>query len=67
MTGIPDCSLCFDSLTLPTVLLVTIYAVIISERVNRSIVALVGACLTIGLGVLTQEEAIRSPSGLQHG
>jgi Na+/H+ antiporter NhaD/arsenite permease-like protein len=59
MTGIPDCTLCFDSLTLPTVLLVTIYAVIISERVNRSIVALVGACLTIGLGVLTQEEAIR--------
>ena len=39
------------------VLLVT-YAIVISERVNRSIVALVGAGLMIVVGVLDQKEAL---------
>ncbi len=39
------------------VLLVT-YAVIITEKINRSIVALVGAGLMIVVGVLDQEEAL---------
>ena len=47
-----------SSLILPTLLFVIVYAVIISERINRSIVAMVGACLTIGLGGLTQEQAL---------
>ena len=40
------------------VLLIT-YAVIISEKINRSIIALLGAGIMVVSGVLTQEEAIR--------
>ncbi len=47
-----------------TVLVLT-YAVIMSEKVNRSIVALLGAGLHDRLGVLTQEQAIEG-DGLQH-
>ena len=43
---------------LATFILVFTYAVIISERFNRAIVALIGAALVIGTGVLTQEQAI---------
>jgi len=39
------------------VLLVT-YAVIISEKINRSIVALIGAALMVVIGVLDQKQAI---------
>ncbi len=42
-----------------TVVLATTYAVVISEKVNRSIVALVGACIMVIAGLLTQEEAIK--------
>jgi Na+/H+ antiporter NhaD/arsenite permease-like protein len=45
-------------LWLATSILVLTYAVIISERFNRAIVALIGAALVIGTGVLTQEQAI---------
>jgi Na+/H+ antiporter NhaD/arsenite permease-like protein len=41
-----------------TVLLAVTYAFIISEKVNRSIIALLGAALMIGVGVLSQDEAI---------
>jgi Na+/H+ antiporter NhaD/arsenite permease-like protein len=41
-----------------SILLIT-YAVIITEKMNRSIVALVGAGLMIVVGVLDQEEALR--------
>ena len=44
-------------LWLATSILVLTYAVIISERFNRAIVALIGAALVIGTGVLTQEQA----------
>jgi Na+/H+ antiporter NhaD/arsenite permease-like protein len=40
------------------VLLIT-YALVISEAVNRAIVALLGACLMIVVGVLDQQEAIK--------
>jgi len=46
-------------LWLATSILVVTYAVIISERFNRAIVALLGAVLVIGTGVLTQEQAIQ--------
>lgn len=46
-------------LVVATTILVLAYAVIIVDRLNRAIVALVGASLVIGLGVLTQEQAIR--------
>ena len=42
-----------------SVLLVATYAAIISEKINRSIVALLGAGLTIMCGVLNQDAAIR--------
>ena len=41
-----------------TALLAITYAVIISEKINRSIVAVVGAGLMVVVGVLDQEEAI---------
>jgi Na+/H+ antiporter NhaD/arsenite permease-like protein len=48
-----------DPMLMSSVLLILTYALIITERVNRSIVALLGAGLVIVLGVLDQEEAIR--------
>lgn len=42
-----------------TVVLAVTYAVIISEKINRAIIALIGAGFMIGVGVLNQEEAIR--------
>ena len=47
-----------DPLWLATGLFLAIYAVIISERLNRAIVALLGACLMIVTGVLNQQAAI---------
>lgn len=41
-----------------TTIFVITYIIIISEKINRAIVALLGAGLVIGLGVLTQEQAI---------
>jgi Na+/H+ antiporter NhaD/arsenite permease-like protein len=48
-----------DPMWVSTVILAVTYAVIISEKINRSIVALVGAGLMIIVGVLTQDEAIK--------
>ncbi|MGH7207676.1 MAG: SLC13 family permease, partial [Nitrospiraceae bacterium] len=42
-----------------TCIFVLSYAVIIADKFNRAIVALLGATLAVGLGVLTQEQAIR--------
>ena len=42
-----------------TIVLLATYAIIISEKVNRAIVALLGACVMVGVGVLDQAEAIR--------
>lgn len=39
-------------------LLLVTYAAVISERVNRAVVALLGATLMVALGILTQEEAV---------
>ena len=49
----------WDPIWVSTILFVLTYAVIVSERVNRAIVAMVGAGLMISLGVLNQETAIR--------
>ena len=48
-----------DPMWVSTVILAVTYAVIISEKINRSIVALVGAGVMIFAGVLTQDEAIK--------
>src|SRR6186997_1105553 len=42
-----------------TCLLAITYAVIMSEKVNRAIIALIGASVMIVVGVLDQEEAIK--------
>ncbi len=41
-----------------TGILIFTYAVIISDRVNRAVIALLGACIMVIAGVLTQNEAI---------
>ena len=48
-----------DPMWMSSALLIVTYAVIMSERVNRAIIALLGAGLMILTGVLTQEAAIR--------
>jgi Na+/H+ antiporter NhaD/arsenite permease-like protein len=48
-----------DAMWVSTCVLATTYAVIMSEKVNRAIVALVGAGVMIVIGVLEQEEAIK--------
>lgn len=42
-----------------TIVLVATYAVIMSEKVNRAVVAILGATLLILLGIMTQEAAVR--------
>ncbi len=48
-----------DPLWVSTALLLMTYAVIMTEKINRSVVALLGAGLMICLGVINQEAAIR--------
>ena len=47
-----------DPLWVSTALLLLTYAAIMTEKVNRAVVALLGAGLMISLGVLNQEQAI---------
>src|ERR1051325_2072226 len=49
----------WSPLWVATILLLVTYAVIMSERLNRAIVALVGAVLMVLVGVMDQEEAIK--------
>ena len=42
-----------------TSLLAITYAAIISEKINRAIVALLGAVLMVVIGVMNQEEALK--------
>ncbi|MFA6020562.1 MAG: ArsB/NhaD family transporter [Rhodospirillales bacterium] len=48
-----------DPLWLSCLILIVTYAIIISERLNRAIIALTGAGLMIMCGVLNQEMAVR--------
>ena len=48
----------WDPLWVSSILFVATYAVIVSEKVNRAIVSLLGAGMMIMLGVLNQETAI---------
>ena len=47
-----------SALVIATSILLLTYAVIISDKINRSIIALLGACLMIVSGVINQEQAI---------
>jgi len=42
-----------------TVILAATYAIIMSEKINRAIIALIGASVMILVGVFSQEEAVR--------
>ena len=48
-----------DPLWTSTILLVVVYAIIVTERINRAIIALLGAGLMIQFGVLDQAEAVK--------
>jgi Na+/H+ antiporter NhaD/arsenite permease-like protein len=47
-----------DPLWVSTALLIATYAAVMTEKLNRAIVALLGAGLMISLGLLTQEQAV---------
>jgi hypothetical protein len=47
-----------DPLWVSTALLIVTYATIMTEKLNRAIVALVGAGRMISLGILNQEQAV---------
>ena len=55
----PHVLLGLNPMWVSTIILVVVYAVIIAEKVNRAIVALLGIGLMIVSGVLTQEEALK--------
>ena len=48
----------FDPLWLSTIILIATYAVLLSEKMHRTIVALVGGGLVVVTGVITQDQAI---------
>jgi len=48
----------WDPLWVSTILFIATYAVVVSERINRAIVAGLGAGLMITVGVLNQEQAV---------
>ncbi len=56
---IPHVIFGIDPLWMATLLLIATYAVIITEKINRAIIALLGATLMILTGVLNQEAAVR--------
>ena len=47
-------------MTVATAIFLLTYAVIVTERLDRTVVALVGAALMVAFGVLDQEQALRS-------
>ena len=49
----------WDPFWVSTAIFIMTYAVVISERVNRAIVSLLGAAMMIMLGVINQQAAIR--------
>ena len=56
---VPQVIFGLDAALVSTLILIVTYGVIMSERLNRAVVALVGAGVMILVGVLNQEAAIR--------
>ena len=48
-----------NAMWVSTGILAITYATIMSEKINRAVVALIGACLMVIVGVLDQQEALR--------
>ncbi len=59
MPGQPHVLLGLDPMWVACLLLLATYVLIVTERLNRSIIALLGGGVMIVSGVLTQDEAIR--------
>ena len=61
MTGHAASSVYFglNPMWVSTVILAVTYAIIMSEKINRAIIALIGACVMVLVGVFSQEEAIK--------
>jgi Na+/H+ antiporter NhaD/arsenite permease-like protein len=58
VTAPPQVVLGLDPAWVSGIILVASYAAIMTEKLNRALVAGIGACLMVLLGVLTQEEAM---------
>ncbi len=56
---VPNVIFGINPMLLSTLLLAAVYAILITDKINRAIVAVLGACLMIVAGVLTQDEATR--------
>ena len=61
MTGqfVPHVFFGLDAMMVSTVILCITYAAIIWDKLNRAIVALIGAALMVGSGALDQNEALK--------
>ena len=47
-----------DPKWLSSIILITIYVILFSEKINRAVIALLGACIMILVGVITQNQAL---------
>ncbi len=56
---VPNVLFGLSPLWVSTIILIVVYASIITEKVNRATIALIGGGVMIGVGVLDQAEAIR--------
>ncbi len=56
---VPEVVFGWNPIWVATIVLIATYAVVMSEKINRAIVALLGAAAMILLGVLNQEAAVR--------
>ena len=55
----PDVIMGLDPMITATVIMIVAYVFIVSEKINRAVIALIGAGLMVGVGVLNQAAAIR--------
>ena len=56
---VPSSVLGLDPLWASTIVLLVVYSIIVTEKINRAIIALLGAGLMIQLGLLDQVEAVK--------
>lgn len=55
---LPEVIFGWSPIVVSTIIFFAVYAVIISDRINQAVIALLGACAMILLGVLNQEMAV---------
>jgi len=56
---IPEVIFGWDPLITATIILILSYVFIVSEKINRAVISLIGAGLMVGFGILNQEAAIK--------